>query len=35
MRIKEIYSMLLTVEEQTDDELAAALELLSDVMIGG
>jgi KaiC/GvpD/RAD55 family RecA-like ATPase len=35
MRIKEIYSMLLTVEEQTGDELAAALELLSDVMIGG
>ena len=34
MRIKEIYSMLMTVEEQTDDELAAALELLSDTMIG-
>ena len=34
MRIKELYSMLLTVKEQTDDELAAALELLSDRMIG-
>ena len=34
MRIKEIYSMLLTVKEQTDEELAAALELLSDTMIG-
>ena len=34
MRIKEIYSMLLTVKEQTDNELAAALELLSDTMVG-
>jgi hypothetical protein len=34
MRIKEIYSMLMTVKEQTGDELAAALELLSDTMVG-
>jgi KaiC/GvpD/RAD55 family RecA-like ATPase len=34
MRIKSIYTMLMTVEEQTDDDLAAALELLSDTMIG-
>ena len=34
MRIKAIYTMLMTVEEQTDGDLAAALELLSDTMIG-
>ena len=34
MRIKEIYSMLMTVKEQTDDELSSALNLLSDKMIG-
>ena len=34
MRIKSIYTMLMTVEEQTDSDLAAALELLSDTMIG-
>ena len=34
MRIKSIYTMLMTVEEQTDDDLAAALQLLSDTMIG-
>jgi len=34
MRIKEIYSMLMTVKEQTSDELASALKLLSDRVIG-
>jgi len=34
MRIKEIYSMLMTVKEQTDAELNSALNLLSDKMIG-
>ena len=34
MRIKSIYTMMMTVEEQTDGDLAAALELLSDTMIG-
>ena len=34
MRIKEIYSMLMTVKEQTDEELSSALNLLSDKMIG-
>ena len=34
MRIKEIYSMLMTVKEQTSDELASALKLLSDKVIG-
>ena len=34
MRIKEIYSMLMTVREQTSDELASALKLLSDRVIG-
>jgi len=34
MRIKEIYSMLMTVKEQTDEELESALKLLSDRMIG-
>jgi len=34
MRIKAIYTMMMTVEEQTDGDLAAALELLSDTMIG-
>ena len=34
MRIKSIYTMMMTVEEQTDGALAAALELLSDTMIG-
>lgn len=34
MRIKEIYSMLMTVKEQTDGELASALQLLSDRVIG-
>jgi hypothetical protein len=34
MRIKEIYSMLMTVREQTTDELASALKLLSDRVIG-
>ena len=34
MRIKEIYSMLMTVKEQTDAELSSALNLLSDKMIG-
>ena len=34
MRIKEIYSMLMTVKEQTDEELASALNLLSDKMLG-
>ena len=34
MRIKAIYTMLMTVEEQTDGDLAAALELLADTMIG-
>ena len=35
MRIKSIYTMLFTVKEQTDDDLSAALELLSDNMLGG
>ena len=30
MRIREIYSMLLTVKEQTDEDLGSALKLLSD-----
>ena len=34
MRIKSIYSMLMTVKEQTDEDLSAALELLSDTVIG-
>ena len=34
MRIKEIYSMLMTVKEQTDEELESALNLLSDKMLG-
>jgi len=34
MRIKEIYSMLMTVREQTSEELASALKLLSDKVIG-
>lgn len=34
MRIREIYSMLLTVKEQTDEDLASALKLLSDKVIG-
>jgi len=34
MRIKEIYSMLMTVKEQTSGELASALQLLSDKVIG-
>ena len=34
MRIREIYSMLLTVKEQTDEELGSALKLLSDKVIG-
>jgi len=34
MRIKEIYSMLMTVKEQTGEELASALQLLSDKVIG-
>jgi len=34
MRIREIYSMLLTVKEQTDDDLGSALKLLSDKVIG-
>jgi hypothetical protein len=34
MRIKEIYSMLMTVKEQTGGELASALQLLSDRVIG-
>ena len=34
MRIKAIYTMMMTVAEQTDGDLAAALELLSDTMIG-
>ena len=34
MMIKEIYSMLMTVKEQTDEELSSALNLLSDKMIG-
>ena len=34
MRIKSIYTMMMTVEEQTDGDLAAAVELLSDTMIG-
>ena len=34
MRIKSIYTMMMTVEEQTDGDLAAALELLSGTMIG-
>ncbi len=34
MRIKEIYSMLMTVKEQTDEVLTSALKLLSDTMIG-
>ena len=34
MRIREIYSMLLTVKEQTDEDLGSALKLLSDKVIG-
>lgn len=34
MRIKKIYSMLMTVKEQTNEELASALLLLSDKVIG-
>jgi len=34
MRIKEIYSMLMTVTEQTDENLSSALDLLSDTIIG-
>jgi hypothetical protein len=34
MRIKKIYSMLMTVKEQTNEELASALLLLSDRVIG-
>ena len=34
MRIKSIYSMLMTVKEQTGEDLSAALELLSDAVIG-
>ena len=34
MRIREIYSMLLTVKEQTDEDLGSALKLLSDNVIG-
>ena len=34
MRIKEIYSMLMTVKEQTDEDLRSALKLLSDNMLG-
>ena len=34
MRIKEIYSMLMTVKEQTNEELSSALKLLSDRIIG-
>jgi KaiC/GvpD/RAD55 family RecA-like ATPase len=33
MRIKEIYSMLMTVTEQTDEDLNSALDLLSDKII--
>jgi len=33
MRIKEIYSMLMTVTEQTDEALSSALDLLSDQII--